>query len=311
MKRIFIAIFLCTCMALTVCVHAEEFHLQANSSKHGDIPMWMISGNAPVLDGSFSEAEWGDYLITDMATPDTPYTYVEDSYNKLSHEEWLEKVFTPVRFYATYDDTYVYVCAVTEDKDHACVSSWEGDYADIRIWKKDSYDGEKDYQFNNGITDVSAVLEGTASVFDYAFGRDEDNAVTCYEFRAAWTDITDDGTPGEFRLRVAIGFGISDYAAYEPQYPPFMGAATFGFADLSREDDTKHNANTMIPQGVKQVQVPAEDPAESTDDVIETPEEVIEDVPVTTTPVTADTGLLSVLLAAVFSAGAIIYSKKR
>ena len=130
-------------MALTVCVHAEEFHLQANSSKHGDIPMWMISGNAPVLDGSFSEAEWGDYLITDMATPDTPYTYVEDSYNKLSHEEWLKKVFTPVRFYATYDDTYVYVCAVTEDKDHACVSSWEGDYADIRIWKKDSYDGKK------------------------------------------------------------------------------------------------------------------------------------------------------------------------
>ncbi len=319
MKKLFVAIFLCICMTLTVSVHAEEFHMQANSSRHGEIPMYMISGNAPVLDGTFSEEEWGDYLVTDMATPDTPYTYVEDSYNNLPHEEWLEKVFTPVRFYATYDETYVYVCAMTEDKDHACVSSWEGDYADIRIWKPDNYDGEKDYQFNNGITDVSTILKGTASAFDYAFGRDEDDCVTCYEFRAAWTDITNDGTPGEFRLRVALGFGISDYQAYEPMYPPFMGAATFGFADPSIEDDRKHNANTMIPLGVKQVaeqpaDTPVETPAETPADTpVETPVEVPEQTPDTTAPApaTADMGLMSALLAAAFASAAIVYSKKR
>ena len=169
-KTIVVVMALFICMALTVFVQAEDYYLVAGSSQRGEIPMYMISGNAPVLDGSFSEEEWGDYLVTDLATPSTPYTYVENSYNNLPQEEWEDKVFTPIRFYATYDDTYVYVCAMTEDKDHACKSDWEGDYADIRIWKPGNYDGEKDYQFNNGIVDTSAVLEGTASVFDYAFG---------------------------------------------------------------------------------------------------------------------------------------------
>jgi len=139
-----------------------------------------------------------------------------------------------------------------------------------------------------------AVLQGTASVYDYAFARNEAECVTCYEFRVAWKDITD-GTPDEFRLRIGIGLGISDYEDCGPQYLPFMGATAFGFVE-TRGDDTKHNGNTIISAGEK----PVETEAEVVDVVVDA----------VAAPQTFDAGIVAAVAAIVSAAGYAI-SKKR
>lgn len=85
-----------------------------------------------------------------------------------------------------------------------------------------------------------------------------------------------------------------------------MGAATFGYVDFSVEDDTKHNANTMIPMGIKQVE---EEPEEIP---VETPEEIpVEntDAPAADVPVTSDAGIVAAATVMAVAAG-VVLSKK-
>ncbi len=301
-----IAIALAAGMALlsAVSVSAVPYELLVNTEEKQSISMYKITGNAPVIDGTFDADAWSDYLVTDAQTPDNINIVCENAFNDLSNEEWLENIFTPAQFYAAYDDTYVYIAAVTEDYEHACISTWEGDYADIRMWTKGTYEAAPKVVYNNGVTDPSAVVAGNTNGLEYAFGRDEASSITCYEYKIAWSDLTG-GAQEEFALRISLGYGTETYVDNATDYPPFIGSMYFGYADLTKGERTNvatkesvFQGNIMIPSGEKPAPV-----VETEAEVVETPAEEA------AAPQTFDAGIIAAV-AVVISLGGFAVSKK-
>ena len=170
-----------TALSAATVVSAVDYELLVNTDVRQQIPMYKLSGSAPVIDGTFDADAWAEYLVTDAQSPEDINIVCENSFNSLTNEEWLDNIYTPVQFYAAYDDTNVYFAAVTEDYDHTCISTWEGDYADIRIWTKDAYEAAPKIKQNNGVVNVDEIVSGNSNGLAYAFGRDEGNSITCYE----------------------------------------------------------------------------------------------------------------------------------
>ncbi|MBQ2706648.1 MAG: hypothetical protein IJF67_00185 [Clostridia bacterium] len=252
MKKTVLAPILAATMIATAAtaVQAEKLEYLPNSDKRAEVPMYKITGSAPHIDGTFKADEWKDFLLVDAQKYDNPLIYNENSYNKLTNDEWYKKIFTPSTYYAAYDDTYVYVCAVTKDTDHTAISDWEGDYCDLRFWNKDAYNQKYIFQMNDSVMKVNEIKTGTKKDVKYAFGRDEATSLTCYEFRIPWETITGAGAD-EFRLNVTLGIGTAVNKADCTDYPPFIGMSGFGFADVSFKDDNVYNGHTMIPAGEK------------------------------------------------------------
>ncbi len=129
---------------------------------------------APTIDGTFTEAEWGDHYIDDVDAENPFWAYPQ--FEK-------DNYYATAKYYTTYDDNYLYLCVVVTSPYHYCPVTmtnandmWQYECIQVKVSAEDP-NGEYIATNFDHVANNKAATEGIVRSYGFAVN---DSGDTCY-----------------------------------------------------------------------------------------------------------------------------------